>query len=124
MSFIATENGRGFEAGYFLLADEKCVRVTKTISAEHAQAATLADGRKVVPAGAIWPSNDGEAQGIVYEDIDVTNGDAPGAVVVAGKVYADRLPAAAESAAVTAMADIAFVAASPEIVRPDFSGEE
>ena len=120
MSFIEKQTGSGFEAGYFLVADEACTRLTKTIKANHAQKKTRADGTVYVPAGAIIPSNDGNAVGILYEDIDVTNGDAPGSVVTEGSVYTDRLPAAAESAAVSALTGIRFVATSPAINRPNF----
>ena len=37
--------------------------------------------------------NDNTAEGIVFEDVDVTNGDRVAAVIVAGRVYANRLPA-------------------------------
>ena len=53
-----------------------------------------ADGnRKVVKQGTIFPLNDNTAEGIVFEDVDVTNGDRVAAVIVAGRVYANRLPA-------------------------------
>ena len=51
-----------------------------------------ADG-KVVKQGTIFPLNDNTAEGIVFEDVDVTNGDRVAAVIVAGRVYANRLPA-------------------------------
>lgn len=54
----------------------------------------IADGnRKVVKQGTIFPLNDNTAEGIVFEDVDVTNGDRVAAVIVAGRVYANRLPA-------------------------------
>ena len=120
MSFITKSNGKGWEAGSFLVANEGCTRLTHQIAANHAQVVTNPDGTKVVPAGAIIPSNDGNAVGILYEPIDVTNGDMPGSVVTAGIVYTDRLPAAPESAAVTAMTGIKYVAASPAVSRPNF----
>lgn len=53
-----------------------------------------ADGtRKIVKQGTIYPLNDGTAQGIVFEDVDVTNGDRVASVIVAGRVYINRLPA-------------------------------
>lgn len=120
MSFISATNGRGFEAGYFLVDNEDCTRLTKTIPTNHAQAVTLADGRKIVPAGTIYPANDATAVGIVYEDVDVTDGDMPGSVVTRGAVYTDLLPIAPVSAAVTALAGIAFTATAPTITRPQF----
>lgn len=120
MSFIANANGKEFLAGHFLLDDEECLRVTKTISASHAQVVTRADGSKYVPAGAIFPSNSSSATGIVYEDIDVTAGDAPGSVVVKGVVVESALPTAIGSDAKTALTDIVFVPSFPAINRPDY----
>lgn len=45
-----------------------------------------ADGNKIVKAGTPFPSNDDACEGYVLEDIDVTNGDAPGAVVFEGTI--------------------------------------
>lgn len=105
MSFISSTQGIGFRAGHFLANDEECTRVTMTIPANHAEAVTKADGTKYVPAGAII--ND---KGILYEDIDVTNGDAPGSVVVEGTVY-DVFETTPEIAGIT-------VVAVPTITRP------
>ncbi|MBQ8087144.1 MAG: hypothetical protein IJ234_01815 [Clostridia bacterium] len=124
MSFISSSTGKTFQAGHFLVDDENCTRLTGTVSANHAQVITREDGLKYVPAGAVIPANDGTAVGILYEDTDVTNGDAPCSVVTAGEVYADRLPTAPAGDAITAMTDIAFTAASPAITRPDFGGDE
>lgn len=119
MSFTGSKTAHGFAAGYFLAGgDESCVRLTKTISASHAQAKTTAEGTKYVPAGAVIPSNATGAVGILYEDIDVTNGDAPGSVVVEGRVYESRLPAEVVAAAKTSMAGITFVATEPAVTRP------
>ena len=70
MSFIQETKGRGFSAGFFL-ADDDCLRESMTILANHSQAVTLPDGSKIVPAGAVIPSNDGNAKGILYEDVEV-----------------------------------------------------
>lgn len=117
MSFVNSASGYEFKAGNFLADNEHCTRLTKTIPANHAQVVENADGSKYVPAGAIYPSNDANAIGIVYEDTDVTSGDAAGSVVTEGIVYSDALPAAAESAAESAMGGITFIDA-PTITRP------
>ena len=75
------------------------------------------DGKyKTVAAGTPFPSNDANAIGIVFENIDVTDGNMPGSVMVAGRVLADRLTLA--SAAKTALSGkgITFVDA-PEVTR-------
>ena len=120
MGFIQSNTSRGFSAGFFL-ADDECLRETMTISASHWQAVTLADGSKIVPAGAVIPSNDGNAKGILYEDVEVTKGAMPGSVVTRGVVYEDRLPAAIESAAESALTGIRVITTSPAVIRPDFS---
>lgn len=122
MSFISTPNtGKGWEAGYFLADNENCTRVTAQIAQNHAAVVTRADGTKYVPAGSIIPSNDGNAVGILYENIDVTTGDMPGSIVTAGVVYKDRLPAAPESSAVSALTGITFDNYEPTIGRPNFN---
>jgi len=79
---------------------------------------TRDNGRKVVPAGAVIPANGSTAKGILFEDIDVTEGAMPGSVVIEGTVYGDRLPAALASAAATALTKITVINASPTVTRP------
>lgn len=124
MSFIQSPEftGKGFNAGYFLVDDENCTRVTAQISASHAAVVTRADGTKYVPAGSIIPSNNSSAVGILYEDTDVTTGNMPGSIVTAGVVYKDRLPVVVDSNAASAMTGIQFDTYEPTIARPDFSG--
>lgn len=119
MSFIGNKSGRGYAPGFFL-AEADCARETATIAANHAQAITLADGSKIVPMGAVIPSNAAGAKGILYEDVEVTNGDAAGSIVTRGKIYGDRLPAALASAAASALTGITVVATVPTVTRPVF----
>ena len=120
MSFIHSNTSRGFSAGFFL-ADENCLRETMTIPANHSQAVTLADGSKIVPAGAVIPANGATAKGILYEDVEVTTGNMPGSIVTKGVIYEDRLPASLDSDAKTALTGITVISAAPAVVRPDFS---
>lgn len=119
MSYIASQDGYGWAAGFFLKDPETCVRETMQIAANHSQAQTRG-GRTVVPAGAVIPSNDGNAKGILYEDIDVTDGAAPGSVVTEGIVYEDLLPAAIESAAEAVLGGITVILAAPAVTRADW----
>lgn len=90
MSFIgAGHQGQTYTPGWFLVNNEDCSRFTKTIP--QSLAITNDDGTKYVPMGKAYPSNDSNAIGITYEDIDVTNGAMPGSVVTKGEVYEDRL---------------------------------
>lgn len=105
MSFISESKGKGYEPGYFL-AHEECTRETREIS--QASAVTTDNGSKYVPMGTVYPSNDGNAIGILYEDVDVTNGNMPGSVVTAGTVVEAKLPAALNGAAKTALENAGF----------------
>ena len=123
MSFIHSPayQGKGFNAGYFLVDDENCTRVTAEISASHAAVITRGDGSKYVPAGAVIPSNNSSAVGILYEDTDVTLGNMPGSIVTAGVIYGDRLPVALDSDAASAMTGIVVDTYEPTISRPNFA---
>lgn len=94
MSFIgAGEQGVVYAPGYFL-AHEECERKTRQI----AQTGAIdANGKKYVKMGTVYPANDATAEGIVYEDVDVTTGDMPGSVVLKGVVYEDRLAEAVDT---------------------------
>lgn len=65
-------------------------------------------GRKIIKAGTIFPANDATAQGVVFSDLDVTNGDVNGAVLVFGFVKTSALPEEPTSAAKAALNMIKF----------------
>lgn len=88
------------------LASQKYTAFTYQISDSGVTADT--EGRKIVPAGTVWPANDATAVGILLNDIDVTTGPQPGAVMVEGWVLQARLPVAPAAAAITAMKGIKF----------------
>ena len=91
MSFIgAVEQGKVYAPGWFL-AHEECERKTRQIAQNSALVVTAANGGKYVPMGTAYPTNDGNAIGIVYEDVDVTTGNMPGSVVTKGVVIEGRL---------------------------------
>lgn len=73
-----------------------------------------AEGRKIVPAGTIYPANDSTAKGILLNDVDVTEGPQPGAVVVEGYVIMERLPEAPTPEAGAAMKEIKYRYDQPE----------
>ena len=90
MSFISEgSKGQAYAPGYFL-AHEECERKTREIP--QSMATTAENGTKYVKMGTVFPANDATAEGIVYEDVDVTTGNMPGSVVTKGEVYEDRLP--------------------------------
>ena len=93
MSFIgAVDKGVTYTPGFFIADDDENVtRETRQFAANSALVVTSDNGAKHIPMGTAYPSNDGNAIGITYEDVDVTNGDMPGSVVTKADVYEDRL---------------------------------
>ena len=120
MSFTQNDStSRVYAPGYFL-ASEICERKTRTISATAASVKTASNGGKYVPGGTVYPNNNSTAEGIVYEDVDVTTGDMPGSVVLSGKVYQNRLAETLNSAAITALEAKGFIfKAEPTVTRPE-----
>lgn len=78
-------------------------------SSEEAGLAVLENGRYIVKAGTIYPSNDADAEGVILNDYDVTDGDAHMAVVYHGFVKQEALPEEPTALAVTALPMIKFV---------------
>ena len=105
MSILKTEIGTAIPN--FL--DSEVGLVTKT--AQIPQSMGQADGdRKTVFAGTVFPADTSAATGIVFQDVDVTDGDAIGAVMVAGRVISDRVNAAS-----AALKNIVFVGANATV---------
>lgn len=93
MSFIGKTDGTAYEAGRFIAnGDETIIRETREASASSALVVTDENGTKHIPAGTAYPTNDGNAIGILYEDVDVTVGNMPCSVITKDAVvYEDRL---------------------------------
>ena len=69
----------------------------------------LRNNRYYLKHGAIWPSNDANAQGIVAHDYDITDGSAIISLIVSGNVRTEMLPAKPTAAALTALRNIGLV---------------
>ncbi|MGN7402745.1 hypothetical protein ACTHO0_23090 [Cytobacillus praedii] len=67
-----------------------------------------AKGRKIVKAGTILPKNDATAQGILYTDVDVTEGSQPGSLIIEAYVLEARLHTAPTAEAKAALTKITF----------------
>ncbi len=96
--------------------------VNLAVTVSDAGVVANADGKKIVPAGTILgggflastsalavKSNDLNAQGVLFNDTDVTYGPASGAAMIHGFVALDKLPEAPVAAAITALNLIKFV---------------
>lgn len=66
-----------------------------------------ANGKKIVQAGTVF-KKDGVAVGLVFADVDVTNGPQPAAIMVEGYVLESRLPAEVSEEDKAAMKEIKF----------------
>ncbi|GKU79866.1 hypothetical protein [Paenibacillus sp. L3-i20] len=87
----------------------------------------VVDGKKIVPAGtivgggtlttpatkvkkAVTTTGVSNAEGVLFDDVDVTYGPASGAMVIHGFINRSKLPAAPDAAEVTALKQITFLA--------------
>ena len=53
-----------------------------------------ANGKKIVKAGTPFPSNDAKCKGYLLDDVDVTQGNAPGTYIYEGSIDSSKLKAA------------------------------
>lgn len=96
--------------------------VNLAVTVSDAGVATNADGKKIVPAGTILgggfltdesvlavKTNGAGAEGVLFNDTDVTYGPAPGAAMIHGFVDLDKLPEVPAAEAVTALKQITFL---------------
>ncbi len=97
MSFNQNDKTSKIYAPGYFLAHEECVRETRQFNQNSALVKTTEAGGKYVPMGTAYPTNDGNAIGITYEDVDVTTGNMSGSVVTKGVVIEDRLAITGES---------------------------
>lgn len=96
MKFVKTEYSNNKEILKFGVQDyvaHPCMVSATGISAD-------ADGKKIVKAGSILNAsgaivNDGTAEGVLLYDVDVTYGDASGALVVFGFIDGTKIPVSA-----------------------------
>ena len=72
-------------------------------------AATDVDGRKIIKAGTMYPSNDANVKGVVWADYDITDGDVTGALIIHGFIKTAALPTAPSEAAKEALPMVAFM---------------
>ena len=61
-----------------------------------------ANGKKIVKAGTPFPSNDAKCKGYLLDDVDVTQGDAPGTYIYEGSIDSSKLKAAGVTVSVEA----------------------
>lgn len=82
--------------------------VSEAVSLTQASSTTV-DGKKIVKAGTILPANDATAKGVVLYDVDVTNGDEVGSLVIHGFIDKTKIPTAPDALAIAALPMIKFI---------------
>jgi hypothetical protein len=91
-----------YTSGVNILASEVGL-VLKTFEGTQAMA-TQVDDKKIIKAGAVVPTNNASAKGIVFEDVDITDDEKkPISVIIAGRVIKENLPVAVDTNAETAL---------------------
>lgn len=66
------------------------------------------NGRKIVPAGTVYKNENNVAIGLLFHDVDVTEGDREAAIMYQGIVYNARLPKKVTDAEKKTMPGIMF----------------
>lgn len=103
----------------FLASEVGLRTITYTFASSFAGVVTE-NGRKIIKAGTIYPANDATAKGIVFQDVDVTDGDKSEALMVGGVYLADKLSATVSATAKQVFqAQGLFEQASPAVVVPN-----
>ena len=88
MSYIETKTADA--NSNFLASAVGLITKSYTVSATNVEADE--HGKKIVKAGTIYPANDATAAGILFDDVNVTEGDHAGSIVVAGRIFKNCLP--------------------------------
>lgn len=95
-------------------------RVVKTITVPAAHAsAVVEDGRSIVKSGTVFTS---PYYGILYYDVDITDGAKEASLMIRGSYIDAKLPASAASYASNFAAQGLYAIAEGTVVRPDFGG--
>lgn len=108
MSVEYNINTYGSSKGILVFPDHY-VAVAQVFEKGHALAVTTPEGRKIIKAGTPYPSNDANAIGLVFNDLDVTDGDRTGAILIHGFVATAKLPVIVSADARAAMRGIHFL---------------
>lgn len=102
----------------FLASEVGLRTITYTFNSSF-EGAEVENGRKLIKAGTIYPANDASAKGIVFQDVDITDGDAQEALMVGGVYLADKLSAVVAGEAKTVFqAQGLFEQSSPTVSVP------
>ena len=102
---IGNAGNIAFMHGHFEAIPAQQAKATEAV----ANFIELRNNRFYLKQGAIWPSNDANAQGIVAHDYDITDGSAIISLIVSGNVRTEMLPAKPTAAALVALRNIGLI---------------
>lgn len=102
---IVNAGNIAFMHGHFEAIPAQQAKATEAV----ANFIELRNNRFYLKQGAIWPSNDANAQGIVAHDYDITDGSAIISLIVSGNVRTEMLPAKPTAAALVALRNIGLI---------------
>jgi len=122
MKFVQTDYGNTKQ---ILKFPDHYVAIPVTV--DNAGVTANSDGKKIVPAGTIvgggtladpevmvkkatTTEDVSNAEGVLLNDVDVTYGPAPGAMIIHGFIDETKIPAAPDDAEHTALKQITFIA--------------
>jgi hypothetical protein len=96
-------------------------RVVKTITVPATHAHVVEDGRMIVKSGTVFTA---PYLGILYDDIDITDGAKEASLMIRGSYIDAKLPASAATHASNFAAQGLYAIAEGAVTRPDFGGLE
>lgn len=106
-----------------LAVADNYVNITSTADkTTHAALVTQIDGRDIIKAGNLFPSNDASAVGVVFHDVDVTDGPQVFPLLIKGFLNTAKLPVIPASAAKSALKDVQFLPI--ETITPELTAEQ
>lgn len=92
------------------MASEKFISLPGgTVDSTNYNVQTDENGRKYVPAGTVYPTNDAKAIGVTIDDVYVDHNPAQVGVIRAGWILKDKLPVAPAAEAIAAMPAVHFL---------------
>lgn len=98
------------------LASEKFVAFPEAIDATNYNVQTDDEGKKYVPAGTVYPTNDAKAIGVTINDVYVNDGAQLVGVIREGWLLSDQMPVTPSAEAIKAMTTIRFKDLSTPII--------
>lgn len=93
---------------------------TITVPAE-ASGAVTENGRKIIKSGSIFSA---PYKGLLFEDVDITDGARVGSLMIRGSYIDAKLPASASTQAADFAAQGLYAIVEGNVVRPDFGTVE